>query len=78
MTALREIRNQTQPRRGLRRNDAAIYVGISPTKFDELVKAGRLPKPKRIDNVVVWDKFKLDDAFESLPGDEQEAENPWD
>ena len=78
MTALREIRNQTQPRRGLRRNDAAIYVGISPTKFDELVKAGKLPKPKRIDSIVLWDKLKLDDAFDDLFGDADESENPWD
>lgn len=78
MTVLREIRNQTQPRRGLRRNDAAIYFGISPTKFEELVKAGKLPKPVRIDRIVLWDKQKLDDAFDDLLGDADESENPWD
>ena len=31
---------QLAPRRGLRREEAARYVGISPSKFDELVKAG--------------------------------------
>src|SRR5215468_8792122 len=43
------------PRRGLNREQAAFYVGISPTKFDELVKDGRMPKPKRIDNRRIWD-----------------------
>lgn len=35
----------TSPRRGLRREEAARYVGISPTKFDELVTDGRMPEP---------------------------------
>ena len=35
--------------RGLRRDDAAAYVGVGATKFDELVAAGRMPKPFRID-----------------------------
>ena len=78
MIAGREARSHTQPRRGLRRVEAAIYVGISPTKFDELVDDGRLPQPKRIDKVVVWDVRQLDSAFEALPGDSDESGNPWD
>jgi predicted DNA-binding transcriptional regulator AlpA len=60
----------------LRRPEAAIYVGISPTKFDELVKDGRMPRPKRIDGATVWDKCALDLAFEALP-DEGDV-NAWD
>lgn len=30
------------PRRGLSRVEAAMYIGISPSKFDELRKAGRI------------------------------------
>jgi predicted DNA-binding transcriptional regulator AlpA len=74
----REIRIQTQPRRGLRRVEAAVYVGVSPTKFDELVETGHLPQPKRIDRIVVWDVRKLDDAFDALPGDDSDVGNPWD
>ena len=76
--ALRELRTATQPRRGLRRVEAAIYVGISPTKFDEMVKDGRMPQPKRIDGAAVWDQRRLDLAFEALPDEGDSVINPWD
>lgn len=66
----RELRAQSQPRRGLRREEAAAYLGFSARKFDDLVGDGRMPKPKRIDGVVVWDMRRLDYAFDSLPDDE--------
>lgn len=62
--------------RGLRREWAAAYVGVSPTKFDEMVADGRMPKPKRIDGRVLWDIRRVDSAFEALP-DEAET-NEWD
>ena len=31
-----------------------MYVGVSPGKFDELVRDGRMPPPKRIGRKV-WD-----------------------
>jgi len=34
--------------RGLRREDAAFYVGVSPATFDEMVKDGRMPQPKKV------------------------------
>ena len=52
-TALSAIR--PIPRRGLSRVEAAMYIGISASKFDELVRDGRLPGPKRIDGRKVWD-----------------------
>ena len=64
-----------QPR-GLSREMAAGYVGISPTKFDELVRDGRMPSPRLIDRRKVWDRGALDDAFDALPS-EADA-NPWD
>lgn len=64
------------PPRGLSRDEAARYVGISATKFDELVKSRRMPRPKRIDSRVVWDRLALDAAFSDLPSDG--AENPLD
>jgi len=57
------------PPRGLSRDDAARYVGISATKFDELVASRRMPKPKRIDGRVLWDRIALDAAFSDLPDD---------
>lgn len=64
------------PPRGLRHGPAADYVGMKPTKFDGMVDDGRMPKPRRVDGVVVWDRHELDRAFDELP---HEAEaNPWD
>lgn len=57
--------------RGLRRPEAAAYVGLGETKFDELVKDGRMPRPKRIDGRVVWDRKALDAAFDALGEDAQ-------
>jgi predicted DNA-binding transcriptional regulator AlpA len=62
--------------RGLSRVQAAEYVGVSPTKFDELIASRQMPKPKRIGARTIWDRLKLDEAFEALPGDEEK--NPWD
>jgi predicted DNA-binding transcriptional regulator AlpA len=65
----RELRRLGQPRRGLRRHEAAAYIGISATKFDDWVARGVMPKPKRQDGVVLWDVVQLDDAFDALPDD---------
>lgn len=58
------------PRRGLSRDEAAMYVGIGATKFDEMVNDGRMPKPKKIDTRKVWDVRQLDLAFEALPNED--------
>jgi hypothetical protein len=54
------------PKRGFSRVEAASYVGISPTKFDQLVADGRMPKAKHIDGRKVWDVRELDPAFDDL------------
>lgn len=64
------------PPRGLSRDEAARYVGVSVTKFDEMVADGRMPKPKRIDGRVVWDRLQIEAAFSDLP--EERAVNPLD
>ncbi len=55
------------PHRGLSRVEAATYIGISASKFDELVRDGRMPSPKRIDGRKMWDVRQLDLAFDALP-----------
>lgn len=72
--ALSEIR--PVPRRGLSREEAAMYVGVGATKFDEMVDDGRMPKPKKVDARKVWDVRKLDIAFEALP-DEDGGGSSW-
>ncbi len=53
--------------RGLAREQAAEYVGVGVTKFDEMVVSGAMPQPKRIDGRKVWDIRALDRAFDRLP-----------
>ena len=65
------------PRRGLSRTEAAMYIGISPSKFDELVADGRMPGPVKIDSRKVWDNRNLDLAFDALPSENQ-APNSWE
>lgn len=65
------------PPRGLSRSIAAAYVGISATLFDELVADGRMPKPKLINSRNVWDRLKIDAAFEALPEKAARAD-PYD
>lgn len=55
------------PPRGLSREEAARYIGLGATKFDELVKEGKMPKPKRVGSRTVWDRVALDIAFTDLP-----------
>lgn len=55
------------PPRGLSRDEAARYIGVSSTKFDQLVQEKRMPKPKRLDGRVIWDRISLDAAFTDLP-----------
>lgn len=55
------------PPRGLCREEAARYIGVGLTKFDEMVADRRMPRPKRVDGRVLWDRIGLDAAFTDLP-----------
>ena len=61
------------PPRGMDRIEAARYVSASPTLFDEMVKDGRMPKPRTMNSRVVWDRIALDAAFSNLPEREGNA-----
>jgi predicted DNA-binding transcriptional regulator AlpA len=63
--------------RGLSRVQAAEYVGVSRSLFDDLVRDGRMPSPKRVNNRVIWDIRKLDDAFAALPDDGEKSSTTW-
>jgi hypothetical protein len=67
--AFRLLARELPLRRGLCRDQAAAYIGIGVTKFDEMVADGRMPRPKRIDARKVWDIRELDLAFDALPDD---------
>ena len=64
--------------RGLSRQQAAAYVGVSASTFDSMIKSGSMPKPKIIGARRVWDKWKIDAAFSDLPGDGGCDDDVWD
>jgi excisionase family DNA binding protein len=66
------------PRRGLSRDEAAMYIGVSAGKFDDMINDGRMPSPRRIDGRKVWDVRELDLAFDVLPRDDVPVGNSWE
>jgi predicted DNA-binding transcriptional regulator AlpA len=65
------------PPRGLSRVQAAAYVGVSATLFDELVDDGRMPQPIRINSRVLWNRLQLDEAFAALSDTDGGGNDPW-
>jgi predicted DNA-binding transcriptional regulator AlpA len=76
MRGPRDILPTSLPPRGLSRVQAAAYIGVSATLFDEMVDDGRMPKPARINTRTVWDRVKLDEAFAALSDDARD-DDPW-
>jgi excisionase family DNA binding protein len=72
----KSILPQSLPPRGICREEAAAYVGVGVTKFDQMVADGRMPAAKQIDGRRVWDVRKLDKAFDALP-DSDETATGW-
>ncbi|MCG4260403.1 hypothetical protein K6W36_07365 [Acetobacter senegalensis] len=62
----------------LRRELAAAYLGVSASKFSQLVQEGVLPAPRTFpgSTVNVWDRRELDGWADSLA--ETETSNGWD
>ncbi len=50
--------------RGLSADQAAPYVGLSTNKFREEVKAGLWPKPETRGGWKIWDRHRLDEAWD--------------
>lgn len=75
---------------GVSREQAAELIGVSPSTFDRMVAAGRMPRPRiPSEGRVVFDVAELADAFRRLPhqpgpGDDIDVDvaaasgNPWD
>ena len=58
----------------------AAYVCVSPNTFDEMVKDGRMPRPKLLGNRRrAWDLRALDLAIDRLPveGDDAGIDETW-
>ncbi len=67
------------PPRAMRSERAGAYLSMSESNFLRLVKAGRLPKGKRLDGIVFWDRAALDSFVENYEGeaDETTVEDKW-
>jgi excisionase family DNA binding protein len=55
------------PPRGMSKEEAARYVGVSAATFDTMVADHTMPRPKRWGSRVIWDRIALDMAFADLP-----------
>lgn len=66
------------PPLGLRREAAAEFVAVSPSKFDGLVHDGRMPPPMRIDGITCWDVDQLRAAWARLRDQAAADSNEWD
>lgn len=65
-------------RRALSREESAAYLGISPSKFDQMREDGRVGPAKLIDGRKLWDVRYLDEVFDNLPVDgEDRTDNDW-
>jgi predicted DNA-binding transcriptional regulator AlpA len=64
------------------REAAAAYCCLSPTSFDVLVTAGKMPKPKILGpRRHAWDVRELDAAIDLLPTEGDDAntvDTSWD
>jgi len=65
--ALSKIRATGLPRRGLSREESAMYLGVCGTTFDNMRADGQIEPPKMIGTRRLWDIRDLDIAFDSLP-----------
>lgn len=77
MTKAVAIRHEALPpptRRGLHREEAAAYVGVSPNTFDRMVADGMMPKHRPVYGRKVWDVRALDRSFDALPSDGESAQ----
>jgi hypothetical protein len=52
-----------------------MYIGVSPSKFDELRKGGRIEPPRLIDGRKVWDIHTLDRDFDAFPIEGADADD---
>lgn len=59
-------RKSDWPPRGMSREEAADYVGVSPNTFDKMVADGRMPEPIPVNARRLFDRLAIDRAFAAL------------
>jgi excisionase family DNA binding protein len=70
------------PPRGLSREQAAEYVGVSIPTFMQMVEAHTMPQPLRVGKRVIFDLHALDKAIDALAAahvdDNNVSRNEWE
>lgn len=66
------------PPRAMRADRAAAYLSMGTSTFLRLVERGRLPKPKRLEGLVFWDRLSLDAFIENYEGEPETPRNTID
>lgn len=62
---------------GLRRTEAAAYIAVSVGTWDQMVREGVMPQPKRYGSRMIWDRLAVDVAFAALDAT-NEAATGWE
>ena len=55
--------------------EAAAAIGVSATKFRELVEHGTMPRPRLIGRRQVWDVDELRACFKALPREDETGDD---
>jgi hypothetical protein len=77
--SLSKVRATSLPRRGLSREEAAMYLGIGAGTFDEMRLNGQIEPPRLIKGRKLWDIRDLDMAFDALPREDAPGTgSSWD
>lgn len=70
---------------GLGRTEAAAYLGIGTSLFDQLVATGAMPQPRALGGRMIWDVEEIARAFRAIPHRQSddvepatELGNPWE
>jgi predicted DNA-binding transcriptional regulator AlpA len=53
----------------LSRDQAAAYVALGTSAFDQAVAKRIMPSAKRIEGRILWDRHQIDKAVDRLPND---------
>jgi predicted DNA-binding transcriptional regulator AlpA len=62
----------------INREAAAAYVNVSPNTFDEMVRTGKMPKPKQLaGRRQAWDVRALDISVDNLPTVGGDTDDTW-
>ena len=54
-----------------------MYLGISPSKFDELRKTNRIAPPKVLDGRLIFTVERLDEFLDALPDENRADDGGW-